>query len=143
MEGFLNKKARGEKTIFARHEWSRRWFVLDGQILEYFESFDVKREKPIHSKVSSTGSPLRSFMLQPLDDPHLPHAFDQSVDILLNKIIGAIHNATIDATVPQTTLPTVLIGYIVLGGGYSVATSTRPAQAVFFDSATWEAGAYP
>lgn len=65
MEGFLNKKARGEKTIFARHEWSRRWFVLDGQILEYFESFDVSREKPINSKVSSTGSPLRSVMLQP------------------------------------------------------------------------------
>ena len=51
MEGFLNKKGRGEST-FGRRNWKRRWFVLDGQYLTYYESFDVKLGKPSVRKVT-------------------------------------------------------------------------------------------
>jgi hypothetical protein len=51
MEGFLNKKGRGEST-FGRRNWKKRWFVLDGQYLTYYDSFDTKTGKPTAKKVS-------------------------------------------------------------------------------------------
>jgi len=50
MEGFLNKKGRGEST-FGRRNWKKRWFVLDGQYLNYYDNFDTKAGKPTSKKV--------------------------------------------------------------------------------------------
>jgi len=51
MEGYLQKKARGEKTgIFTRRNWTKRWFVLEGNFLEYYEQFDSKLGKPVNKK---------------------------------------------------------------------------------------------
>ncbi len=50
MEGFLNKKGRGEHT-FGRRNWKKRWIVVDGQYLNYYEDFDVKTGKPGAKKV--------------------------------------------------------------------------------------------
>ena len=52
MEGFLFKKGRGESGIFGRRNWKKRWFVLEGQYLTYYEDFDVKAQKPTVKKVS-------------------------------------------------------------------------------------------
>ena len=49
MEGFLFKKGRGE-TTFGRRNWKKRWFVLDGQYLTYYENFDLKIGKPVNKK---------------------------------------------------------------------------------------------
>jgi len=45
MEGFLFKKARGE-SMFGRHNWKLRWFMLESTSLSYFESFDTSYSKP-------------------------------------------------------------------------------------------------
>lgn len=49
MEGFLHKKGRGEST-FGRRTWKKRWFVLDGQYLTYYDTFDTKIGKPVGKK---------------------------------------------------------------------------------------------
>lgn len=33
MEGFLKKKARGS-SLFARKAWAKRWFVVEGDLME-------------------------------------------------------------------------------------------------------------
>ncbi len=40
MEGYLNKKGRGDSS-FGRRNWKRRWFVLEGQSLTYYEDLDL------------------------------------------------------------------------------------------------------
>ena len=41
MEGFLTKRGRGEsKSIFSRKNWKRRWFILEGYFMVYYENFD-------------------------------------------------------------------------------------------------------
>ena len=51
MEGFLNKKGgsgSGTGVIdLGRRNWKRRWFVLEGCYLFYFEDFDPVQEKPV------------------------------------------------------------------------------------------------
>ena len=51
MEGFLNKKGgSGSGTglvNLGRHSWKRRWFVLEGCYLFYFEDFDPKSSRPV------------------------------------------------------------------------------------------------
>lgn len=39
MEGFLFKKGSGEE-IFGRRNWKKRWFILEGNYLTYYEDFD-------------------------------------------------------------------------------------------------------
>ena len=51
LEGFLWKKGRGESSI-GRRNWKKRWFVLDGQLLHYYESYDPDRCVPINEKVA-------------------------------------------------------------------------------------------
>ena len=51
MEGFLHKKARGESSsIFSRNNWSKRWFILEGQFLTYYEKFDTTTGAPVTKK---------------------------------------------------------------------------------------------
>jgi len=50
MEGFLEKKGRGESAV-GRKNWKRRWFVLEGSILTYYENFDLEKGEPINKKV--------------------------------------------------------------------------------------------
>ena len=45
MEGYLYKKGRGDST-FGRHNWKRRWFVLENNTLTYYESFDLAKDEP-------------------------------------------------------------------------------------------------
>jgi len=45
MEGFLTKKGRGE-SMLGRRNWKKRWFVLEGSTLTYYEDFDLKTGKP-------------------------------------------------------------------------------------------------
>ena len=40
MEGFLYKKGSGSSTI-GRKNWKKRWFLLDGATLTYYEDFDA------------------------------------------------------------------------------------------------------
>ena len=46
MEGWLNKKGGGTgilgSGIGGRSNWNKRWFVLNGPHLDYYESFDPK-----------------------------------------------------------------------------------------------------
>lgn len=49
MEGFLFKKGRGEST-FGRRNWKRRWFILEGSYLTYYEDFDREAGKPVNKK---------------------------------------------------------------------------------------------
>ena len=51
MEGFLLKKARGESKFFGRKNWKKRWCILDGQYLSYYEDFDRDANKPVNKKV--------------------------------------------------------------------------------------------
>ena len=45
MEGYLHNKARGDGGgIFSRRNWSKRWMVLEGQYLTYYEQFDQKAD---------------------------------------------------------------------------------------------------
>lgn len=46
MEGYLFKKGRGDST-FGRHNWKRRWFVLENNTLTYYESFDLAKDEPV------------------------------------------------------------------------------------------------
>ena len=51
MEGFLWKKGRGEsRSLFSKRNWKKRWFVLDGGYLTYYESFDVSKNVPVKQK---------------------------------------------------------------------------------------------
>jgi hypothetical protein len=54
MEGFLFKKGRGESKIFGRRNWKRRWFILEGQYLTYYEDFDRENNRPTKQKVSDS-----------------------------------------------------------------------------------------
>ena len=64
MEGYLFKKARGDDAhpIFSRRNWSKRWFVLEGQYLTYYDSFDQKASSAGRKKgvVPVAGSELRT-----------------------------------------------------------------------------------
>jgi hypothetical protein len=53
MEGFLLKKGRGESGLFGRRNWKRRWFVLDGSYLTYYEDFNPKTNILGEKKVSN------------------------------------------------------------------------------------------
>ena len=56
MEGFLIKKSRGENSFGSRFlsdvskNWKRRWFVLEEQVLIYYEDFDLVSEQPMVEK---------------------------------------------------------------------------------------------
>jgi hypothetical protein len=50
MEGFLFKKGRGDSS-FGRRNWKRRWFVLEENLLSYFENLD-SHGKPVGLKDS-------------------------------------------------------------------------------------------
>jgi hypothetical protein len=39
MEGYLYKKGTGSSAI-GRKNWKRRWFLLEGAALSYYESFN-------------------------------------------------------------------------------------------------------
>ena len=49
MEGYLFKKGSGESS-FGRRNWKRRWFVLDGLDLEYYENIDLVTGVPVAKK---------------------------------------------------------------------------------------------
>lgn len=51
MEGYLFKKGRGESKIFGRKNWKKRWCILEGQYLTYYEDFDLEKKIPINKKV--------------------------------------------------------------------------------------------
>jgi hypothetical protein len=52
MEGYLMKRGRGESgSIFASRAFKKRWFVLEGYFLTYYESLDTKSNKPKNKKV--------------------------------------------------------------------------------------------
>ncbi len=51
MEGYLNKKGRGNKgSIFSKKNWKERWFVIDGEFLIYFERLDYTTKLPVNRK---------------------------------------------------------------------------------------------
>jgi hypothetical protein len=50
MEGYLLKKGRGESKIFGRRNWKKRWFILEGQYLTYYEDFDRQNNCPVNQK---------------------------------------------------------------------------------------------
>ena len=51
MESFLYKKGRGESnSIFSKRNWKKRWFVLDGGYLTYYETFDTNANVPVNKK---------------------------------------------------------------------------------------------
>ena len=72
MEGFLSKRGKGE-TTFGRKSWKKRWFILEGNHLTYFEDFGTTTGKPVNQKgiVPVYGS---SIVL--LKDPGNEFAFD-------------------------------------------------------------------
>lgn len=49
MEGYLSKKGRGDGN-FGRRTWKKRWFVLEGQQLTYFEELDMESGFPVNEK---------------------------------------------------------------------------------------------
>ena len=49
MEGFLQKKGKGE-TTFGRKNWKKRWFILERSKLSYYEDFDQSINGPINLK---------------------------------------------------------------------------------------------
>lgn len=53
MEGFLYKKGTGNSAI-GRKNWKRRWFLLEGAALSYYESFnhDIGLSDEIHSMIN-------------------------------------------------------------------------------------------
>lgn len=50
MEGFLFKKGRGQSGFLGRKNWKRRWCVLEGQFLTYYDDFDKNAQKPTEKK---------------------------------------------------------------------------------------------
>lgn len=50
MEGYLFKKGRGQSGFLGRKNWKRRWCVLEGQFLTYYEDFNKKTQKPTDKK---------------------------------------------------------------------------------------------
>lgn len=51
MEGYLYKKGAGESS-FGRRNWKKRWFVLEGTDLTYFENIDLISGIPVSQKGS-------------------------------------------------------------------------------------------
>ncbi len=49
MEGYLSKKGRGEGN-FGRRTWKKRWFVLEDQVLSYYEDLDLQSGNPVSLK---------------------------------------------------------------------------------------------
>lgn len=50
MEGYLFKKGRGQSGFLGRKNWKKRWCVLEGQFLTYYEDFNTKTQKPTEKK---------------------------------------------------------------------------------------------
>lgn len=50
MEGYLLKKARGEASVFGRKNWKKRWFILEGTYLTYYEKFSLEKDEPLNKK---------------------------------------------------------------------------------------------
>lgn len=51
MEGYLSKKALNQSnSLFSARNWKKRWFILDGGYLTYYESFDKTKNEPINKK---------------------------------------------------------------------------------------------
>ncbi len=51
MEGFLYKKGRGASgSLFSTRNWKLRWFILEGDVLTYYEGFDKATNKPFNKK---------------------------------------------------------------------------------------------
>ena len=57
MEGYLFKKGSGD-SFLGRHNWKKRWFVLEGDNLTYYEEFDLTKDEAVVMKGSTpvTGS---------------------------------------------------------------------------------------
>jgi hypothetical protein len=51
MEGFLFKKGRGESAVFGRKNWKKRWFILEGTYVTYYETFSLDKNQPVNKKV--------------------------------------------------------------------------------------------
>lgn len=57
MEGFLNKKVK-EKSFGAgwlgdkAKSWKRQWFVLEDQVVTYYEDFDLSKDSPVQENGS-------------------------------------------------------------------------------------------
>ncbi len=49
MEGYLNKKGRGDSS-FGRRNWKKRWFILENQTLTYYEDLDLESGIPFTQK---------------------------------------------------------------------------------------------
>jgi hypothetical protein len=49
MEGYLNKRGRGDSS-FGRKNWKKRWFILDEEVLEYYEELNLFNGTPINFK---------------------------------------------------------------------------------------------
>ena len=51
MEGFLEKKGGSHSGLgflpVGRRNWKRRWFVLEGAVLTYYEDFDPATNAPV------------------------------------------------------------------------------------------------
>jgi hypothetical protein len=52
MEGFLDKKGGSAESTFGRRNWKRRWCVLTGTELNYYEGFDNASDKAVGLKGS-------------------------------------------------------------------------------------------
>jgi len=58
MEGYLYKKGTGSSAI-GRKNWKRRWFLLEGAALSYYESFNHDTGEPIDLKGTVQVNSLR------------------------------------------------------------------------------------
>jgi hypothetical protein len=67
MESYLFKKGRGESKLFGRKNWKKRWCILEGQYLTYFEDFDLEKKIPINKKVTRVISSVLSSLMMSLD----------------------------------------------------------------------------
>ncbi len=56
MEGYLFKKGRGDSS-FGRRNWKKRWFVLENQILRYYDDLDANgAPSGLRDTIDITGS---------------------------------------------------------------------------------------
>ena len=57
MEGFLEKKGGSHSGLgflpVGRRNWKRRWFVLEGAVLTYYEDFDPATNAPVGAASAS------------------------------------------------------------------------------------------